>query len=130
MNNGIIICTHGKTGIETLNSVQMILGPQKNVGAVEFLESYSPEDIMEKYINEISKFNEVENILFLVDIKGGTPFNVAARYKLENKNAKILTGVNIPMVIEALMSKDSNSIEELVKLAKESAIVSIEEVIL
>lgn len=108
MNNGIIICTHGKTGIETLNSVEMILGPQSNIKAVEFLESCSPEDIMDKFNSKISEFTDVNNILFLVDIKGGTPFNVAVRYTLENKNAKILTGVNIPMLIEAAMSKDAN----------------------
>lgn len=130
MNNGIIICTHGKTGIETLNSVEMILGSQSNIKAVEFLESYSPEDIMDKFNSKISEFTDVNNILFLVDIKGGTPFNVAVRYTLENKNAKILTGVNIPMLIEAAMSKDANSIEDLAKLAKEAAIMSIEEVVL
>lgn len=130
MNNGIIICTHGRTGIEILNSVEMILGPQSNIGAVEFLEFHSPEDIMDKFISKISEFTDIKNILFLVDIRGGTPFNVAVRYALENKNAKILTGVSIPMFIEAVMSKDANSIEELVKLTKEAAIMSIEEVIL
>lgn len=128
MSNGIIVCTHGKSGIELLNSAQMIIGEQTNVAAVEFLEHNSPEEVMGKYIESIQKFNDCDSVLFLVDLKGGTPFNVAMRHSLTEKNSLVVTGVNIPMLLQVLMSKDDLSLKELSSDAKKYGIIGIEEI--
>ncbi|WP_282925640.1 PTS sugar transporter subunit IIA [Helcococcus kunzii] len=128
MNTGIIVCTHGKTGIELVNSAKMIIGEQNNIAAVEFIESDSPEDVMDKYIKKIKSFNNCDNVLFLVDLKGGTPFNVAVRYSISNDNALVVTGVNIPMLIQVLMTKEDLSLKELSYEAKKYGIIGIEEI--
>lgn len=116
MNYGIIICTHGKTGIEIMNSVKMITGLSENIEAIEFLEHNSPEEITNKYNEAIKKINK-DNIIFLVDIQGGTPFNCAARLKLENKNYEVITGVNIPIVISLFLEGESKTFKEAIDLA-------------
>lgn len=116
MEYGIIICTHGKTGIEIVNSVKMIVGKAENIESIKFLEHNSPEEITEKYKNAIKKLNK-EKILFLVDLKGGTPFNCAARLKFDNENYEVITGLNIPMVITLLLEGDNLDFEDAVNLA-------------
>lgn len=107
MNFGIIICTHGSTGVEMLNSVRMITGVEDGLKAIDFKDNYSPEDVMDSYNNAIKELNK-ENYVILTDIKGGTPFNCAARIAMENNKCQVVTGVNIPMVISLVLSSYDN----------------------
>lgn len=124
--NGIIICTHGNAGFEMLKSVEMIMGPQDNIAAVKFLNQDSPDYIMEQYKEKMRELKDCNNILFLVDLKGGTPFNVALRYTLENSNSMVLSGLNIPMLISICMNKDDYDIEKLAECATQNAIEGID----
>lgn len=103
MNFGIIICTHGSTGVEILNSVRMITGVEDGLKAIEFKDDYSPEDVMDSYNSAIKELNKGSYVI-LTDIKGGTPFNCAARIAMENNKCQVVTGVNIPMVISLVLS--------------------------
>lgn len=125
MNIGIIICTHKRTGIEIKNSVEMITGINKNIETIEFLEEYSPEEVTEKYQFAINNL-EAEKIIFLVDIKGGTPFNCAARMKIENPSYEVITGVNIPMVISLLMADVNDDYNKIIENSINEAKNSIE----
>ena len=124
MNFGIIICTHGSTGVEMLNSVRMITGIEDGLEAIEFKDDYSPEDVLESYNEAIKKLNK-DNYIILTDIKGGTPFNCAARIAMQNNNCHVLTGVNIPMII-SLVLDSSDSIGETIKNSLEEGKLSIE----
>lgn len=125
MDTGLIICTHKRTGVEIKNSVEMITGMGDNIEVIEFLEDNSPEEVSEKYQSAIEKLN-TNKIIFLVDIKGGTPFNCAARMKIENPSYEVITGVNIPMVISFLMADENEDIEQIVKKSIKEAKDSIE----
>lgn len=103
MNFGIIICTHGATGVEMLNSIRMITGIEDGLKAIYFKDDYSPEDVMKSYNDAIKELNK-ESFVILTDIKGGTPFNCAARIAMENNKCQVVTGVNIPMVISLVLS--------------------------
>lgn len=39
----------------------------------------------------------------MCDIKGGTPFNVVSRYSFKNDNIAVIYGVNLPILIAALL---------------------------
>lgn len=107
MNFGIIICTHGATGVEMLNSIRMITGIEDGLKAISFKDNYSPEDVMNSYNDAIKELNK-ESYIILTDIKGGTPFNCAARIAMENNKCQVVTGVNIPMVISLVLSPYDN----------------------
>ncbi len=124
MNFGIIICTHGSTGVEMLNSVRMITGIEDGLEAIEFKDDYSPEDVLDSYNKAIKNLNR-DNYIILTDIKGGTPFNCAARIAMQNNNCNVLTGVNIPMII-SLVLDSSNSIEETINNSLEEGKLAIE----
>ena len=44
-------------------------------------------------------------VLFLVDTWGGSPFNAASRIAVDKENYEVITGVNIPMLVETFMAR-------------------------
>lgn len=108
MNKKIIIVSHGLFAKELLNSAEMIIGHQENVSACCYMEGQP----LEKYEEEVKKeicegFNFV-----LVDLFGGTPFNVVMKLSKHN-NLQIITGVNLATLIECVMNRDVLSVDDL-----------------
>lgn len=123
----IVLASHGELAQGVLNSSQMIVGHQENIKACCLLPSESPEDINKKMRDAISSFEEQEEVLFLVDLWGGTPFNQASLLVKENPSWMIVTGLNLPMAIEALMQRNmETSAKVLGSKILESAISSIQ----
>ena len=121
----IIIGTHGKFSEEILRSSEMIFGKQENVLSVIFEPGEGPEDLVKKYRKALEQLDCKGGVLFLVDLFGGSPFNAASMIVSENENMDILTGVNLPMLLEIYGSKDFSSIEELVSIGKQAAMEGI-----
>ncbi|MBS4534490.1 mannose/fructose/sorbose PTS transporter subunit IIB [Clostridium sp. D2Q-14] len=112
---GIILASHGEFANGILQSGAMILGEQENVAACVLKPSEGPDDIKAKMQEAIDSFDDQEEILFLVDLWGGTPFNQANSLFEAHKNKwAIVAGMNLPMVIEAYTSRFSmNSAREI-----------------
>ena len=72
------------------------------------MPSEGPEDIRKKMEDAVASFENQDEVLFLIDLWGGTPFNQASAMidGHEDKWA-IVTGLNLPMVIEAYASRFS-----------------------
>ncbi|WP_294363932.1 mannose/fructose/sorbose PTS transporter subunit IIA [uncultured Clostridium sp.] len=105
---GIVIASHGEFASGILQSGQMILGEQENVKACTLMPSDSPENIKAKMEEAITSFDNKDEVLFLIDLWGGTPFNQASALinGHEDKWA-IVTGLNLPMLVEAFASRFS-----------------------
>ena len=117
----LVIGTHGKFSEEILRSSEMIFGKQENIATATFEPGESPDDLVEKYKNAIEKLDCTNGLLFLVDIFGGSPFNAASRIVAESENMDILTGVNLPMLLEIYGSRSFSTVEELIKICKTAA---------
>ncbi|MDT2831059.1 mannose/fructose/sorbose PTS transporter subunit IIA [Vagococcus carniphilus] len=105
---GIILASHGEFASGILQSASMIFGEQENVAAVTLMPSEGPEDIKKKMQDAVQSFDNQDEVLFLVDLWGGTPFNQANSLFEEHKeNWAIVAGMNLPMVIEAYASRFS-----------------------
>lgn len=110
---------------ETVNLTKMVLGESEQLDFVTFLPGEGPEDLIEKYKNIISKYKS-EGTLFLVDLFGGSPYNAACRIVAETENTDVITGVNVPMLLEVLNAREeTNKVSELVETAKNSGINGI-----
>ncbi|PPI86765.1 PTS mannose transporter subunit IIAB [Candidatus Pantoea edessiphila] len=118
MTIAIIVSTHGCAAEEIVKTTEMILGKQNNIEFVEFISGENTETLITKYKNKIDNLCTSEGVLFLTDMWGGSPFNAASRIVFEKMNYDIITGVNIPMLIEVLMRREENiSFETLVSTA-------------
>ena len=99
---GIILASHGEFAKGILQSGTMIFGKQENVSAVTLMPSEGPDDIRAKIKDAVASFENQDEVLILVDLWGGTPFNQANVLFEEHKDKwAIVAGMNLPMVIEA-----------------------------
>ncbi|WP_088810641.1 MULTISPECIES: PTS sugar transporter subunit IIA [Listeria] len=103
----IFVCTHGNAAEELIRSAEMICGTQKNTSFVPFEVGETPENLQSKIMQEISNLNVEEGVLFLTDLKGGTPFNVLVTLLLNFSQTELVTGVNIPLLLEAFINRES-----------------------
>ncbi|MCX8641324.1 PTS sugar transporter subunit IIB [Gilliamella sp. B3781] len=119
---GIILATHGEFAEGILQSGTMIFGEQENVKAVTLHPSDSPESLKERMLAAIATFDNQDEVLFLVDLWGGTPFNQANNLCGEHSNWAIVAGLNLPMLIEAYSSRFSmETAKEIASAILESA---------
>ncbi|NBI43847.1 PTS mannose transporter subunit IIAB [[Haemophilus] felis] len=122
MSIAIIIATHGVAAEQLLRTTEMLIGEQSDVAYIDFVPGENAETIMGKYQQKLSTdLAHCDQVLFLVDTWGGSPFNAANRVIGEQTNMDIVTGVNVPMLVETFMARDDNpSLEELVEVALET----------
>ena len=108
---GVIICTHGNSAPELLKSAEMICGKQENCQTVSFKEGESLEQLKSEISEKISQLKGT--VFCLTDLKGGTPFNTLVSLLKSNPEMEIITGVNIPMLLELFINRSQLKKEEL-----------------
>lgn len=105
---GVILASHGKFAEGILQSGAMIFGEQANVAACTLMPSEGPDDIYRKMEEAIAQFENQDEVLFLVDLFGGTPFNQSNKLIAGHEDKwAIVTGLNLPMLIETYASRFS-----------------------
>ena len=118
----VIVAAHGHLAEGLIASSAMIAGPQEDLVAVTFESSEGPDDLLAKYAAAVEK-SPSDQYLVLVDLLGGSPYNAAARFAAEREDADVVTGVNLPMVIEVLSRRLTGAgLAELVEAARTSAV--------
>ncbi|MGC6359387.1 PTS mannose transporter subunit IIAB [Bisgaard Taxon 45] len=122
MTIAIMIATHGVAAEQLLKTTEMLIGEQDNVATIDFVPGENAETIMAKYQEKLSTtLSHCDEVLFLVDTWGGSPFNAANRVVDGKSNMDIVTGVNVPMLVETFMARDDNpTLPELVAIALET----------
>ncbi|GBG05514.1 PTS sugar transporter subunit IIB [Lactobacillus rodentium] len=100
---GIILASHGGFADGIFQSAEMIFGKQENLAHVILKPDEGPDDIRKKMEDAVGSFENQDQVLFIVDLWGGTPFNQANNLVKEHEDTwAIVSGMNLPMVIEAL----------------------------
>lgn len=111
----VLVITHGKFGIELLKSVEMIMGEQEDAAALGLCLGDDVEALRADAQRVIAENQEAgKETVVLVDIFGGSPSNVAL-YALRSSDTKLITGVNMLMLIEFFSSRDSEELSDLVE---------------
>ena len=114
----LIVACHGRFAEELVNSAAMVFGEAEGVHAVTFMPGEGPEDLIAKYEAIMGEAGVSDDVLFLVDLFGGSPYNAAIRVVAPTARADVLSGVNLPMLLELLDSRDDKStVADLVKSA-------------
>lgn len=116
----LIVAAHGKLGVELVNSAQMVFGEADNVHPVPFVPGEGQDTLVEKYEAIIATLDPQDEVLFMVDLFGGSPYNAAARVVAKYPQFDIITGTNLPMLLESIdASADAKSAQEVAQIAKE-----------
>jgi PTS system N-acetylgalactosamine-specific IIA component len=110
MKNIIIITGHAHYASGMLSSLEMIAGPNEDVIAIDFTDGV---DVAKLYNENVEK-NKNNNILFVCDLMGGTPFKEAAKLAYDKSNVEVVIGCNIGSLLEIVLAKDNLNLSDLV----------------
>jgi PTS system mannose-specific IIA component len=122
---GIIVITHGKLAEGFLDAARLIVGKQELVVSISLTEEDSVEWLQQQIEEAIVQIDQGDGILLLVDLPGATPFNISAQLALTREKTKVITGVNLPMLLEVMLSREMASFDEAAIIAKDSGVVGI-----
>ena len=118
----LLIITHGLFGVELLKSVEMIMGEQDEVKALGLCPGDSVDDLRTQAEEIILENKEAgKEVIVMADILGGSPSNIGI-YMLQKHNVKLLTGVNMLMVIEYFSSRDMEETDVLLDKVIEASV--------
>ncbi len=115
MSVSVIIITHDKIGTALAQTATKVFGKLPLPTTLINIEANTdPEKLLPK-LSKLVKHAGAEGILILTDLFGSTPSNIAR--KLKNKsNIRIISGLNLPMLIR-VMNYPKASLDELAKKA-------------
>lgn len=108
----VIFVGHGGYAAGVRDAAEMILGEQEHVGTVSLPPNGSLEQLGEDITAELVRLGAQNSVgtdpqtgaLVLADLMGGSPSNAAARLALTNPDLHLVSGLNLPMVLEVLTS--------------------------
>ncbi len=112
----IIIVTHGKMCEGLLDSVRMITGSTEHIHAIALNEEESLNDLIAIVQRKIEKCC-CQDVLIFVDLFGATPYNAAVlnarHFSDDQREIRVIAGVNLPLIIEAASQGKTKQITEL-----------------
>ncbi|MDR0618227.1 MAG: PTS sugar transporter subunit IIA [Endomicrobium sp.] len=109
----IFIAAHGNLANSLINSVELIVGKQKNLYAISNEKSDSLTHLQYKIKTLLSNVIDQDGVLILTDMMGGSPNNASLRM-LDDFKVEIISGVNLPMLLSAISAiKNSQDISQL-----------------
>ncbi|EOH74984.1 PTS system, mannose/fructose/sorbose family, IIA component [Enterococcus raffinosus ATCC 49464] len=109
----IVIATHGNLGKELIETSKLIMGEQEKLFS-HCLHQGDDYTLWRQELQAIlKKLNKDKGVLVLTDLFGGSPSNSVARF-LEDPSIECVTGVNLPILLEALNTREqTNNLEEV-----------------
>ena len=128
---GIVLAAHGTLPQALVESVGMILGEPPQIATVSLMPGDSLEGLVERLRAAVHEVSQGEGVLVFLDMFGGTPANAAALLTQQMDRVHAVTGVNLPMLLETFMLRDSvDQVEALTETAfsaGQSGIVNVVE---
>lgn len=115
MKFNILLMSHGSFSKAILESCEMIVGKLSEVDVVSLVPGMSLESL--QYDTEIILKKCHQKTLILTDLYGGTPSNVALMLS-KQYDIKVISGLNLSMLIESEMQRQYNETDSLDEIAK------------
>lgn len=106
----IILISHGDLSKAMAKSAQMITGERTNLFYYGLYPGEHPSEMINRIKNQV-KNNREDNFIIIADICGGSVCNAAIEL-IELKNVKLLSGMNLALVIDVILETETSD-EEL-----------------
>jgi PTS system mannose-specific IIA component len=123
---GLVIVTHAGLATSLIAAATMITGGSDRCEAVE-LHSDDPADGLVARISESLERVGGDGAIIMTDMFGGTPSNAAMSFLNEGK-VEVVTGVNLPMMVEFFSRRERMTLGDLcsslLRCGRESVIVA------
>ncbi|GGC90147.1 PTS sugar transporter subunit IIA [Enterococcus wangshanyuanii] len=102
---GVLIMSHGDFGKAAIESAELIVGKQKNYETLSVFVVDQVDDLKQEMLGKAASLDTQKGLVILTDIIGGTPANLAA-YLLAQENTMLVSGINLPILLEVLMNRE------------------------
>lgn len=103
---GIIVMTHGELAAGLLSACEVIMGPSEQVKALSLRREGNIDELAEEFEHALEEVDTGDGVLVLADLFGGSPCNVASMGLRNALSYHLVSGANLPMLIEAINSRD------------------------
>lgn len=124
---GILLVTHGNFGTELIKSAELIIGQQANVKSLSLHHGDDVDKLKSDVRKAIMEMDEGQGVLVLTDLFGGSPANACAA-NMKDLNFESLTGVNLPMLLEAMCSRKNNDLAKTAELCCMAGLEGIKDI--
>jgi mannose PTS system EIIA component len=102
MTVGVLIITHNSIGPSLLATANDMLGAcPLQLKMLSITRASRPESLQKQAQELIKNLDTGHGVLILTDMYGSTPSNIAC-YAAEGKHVRVITGLNLPMLIRVL----------------------------
>ena len=121
---GIILTGHGSFASGLASSIEVIAGRQDYFKAVDFPLGSTNIELAQQLQQAVDELN-CSDIIFCSDIAGGTPFNQSVILSTHLPKSKVISGTNVPVLLEALFSRfnqDASSMADILVDSHQSRI--------
>lgn len=108
---GLVLVTHAGLATALKKSAEMIVGPIELCTVVEVAPNEQADDIMARVVAAVATVQGAGAII-MTDLFGGTPSNMAISF-LKEGCVEVVTGANLPMLIEFCSHRDHIPVADL-----------------
>ena len=110
---GIVIVTHCQLGEALIGATEFIIGSRpESLQSVSIDLKENAGKLRDKISRGIKNVQGQEGVLILTDMFGGTPSNLSYSF-LEEGRIEVLSGVNLPVLIQAVNMREKMKLNEL-----------------
>ena len=86
--------------------MKQILGEQSQFIAIDFPESSTTALLTAQLEQAVNELDGEEDIVFLTDLLGGTPFRVASTLAMQKRGREVITGTNLQLLLEMVLERE------------------------
>ena len=106
----ILIATHGKMASGIRYTAELIIG---QMAEIETIDAYvTPEDNVEEKFKEYFQKHEQDRVIVFTDLMGGSVNQKLMEYS-KRENVTLITGTNLPVLMQVMMADDDVKDEEI-----------------
>jgi len=108
---GLVLVTHAGLATALKMSAEMIVGTIECCVTVEVAPNELADEIMARVVSAVEAV-QADGAIIMTDLFGGTPSNMAMSF-LKEGCIEVVTGVNLPMLIEFSSRRERLPVAEL-----------------
>lgn len=125
MSVALLFISHKGIASNLLKTGEAIIQKtNSNTSYIEVAMDVPIDKTLDNIENKINQLNTDDGLLFITDIYGSTPSNIAQKSAIKH-NASLISGANLPMMIRLLNYRDESE-QKLLQKALDGAIQGIQ----
>lgn len=111
MISGLVL-SHGKIAEAFVQACKQIAGECRNLYTLN-CDNLTPKDLHKQIAHLVETENFRDGLFILVSLRGGSCWNAAAKIAREYENIKLISGLNLSILLSFVTKRDKYNFEDL-----------------